>query len=104
MMPLAAEPLLPLLLAAMHIPATRDAMVINEIELAGMGHGRRDVTALVLLRPEDVRLGHVTAASGVDRHHPVDRVAGSHEQNALVIDHARNELLGGAIDDPALLA
>ena len=56
-MPLTAEPLLPVLLAAYSRPSnSRRRVVIDEIELAIVGHGRGHVSALVLLRPQDVRL------------------------------------------------
>src|SRR5438309_596442 len=46
----------------------------------------------------------VAVAGRIDRHHPVIRKPGRHEEYAVVQHHAGDELLGGAVDDPDLFA
>src|SRR4051812_44176564 len=50
-MPLSAEAFLPVTIAGLHIPTTRDALVTHQKQLAAMSHRRRHIAAFLRLRP-----------------------------------------------------
>src|ERR1043166_9410990 len=67
---------------------------------------RRNVRTdlLSIVAPEDVRLRDIAFAVGLDPEHMILRESARDEEDALRIDHARDEVAGRAVDDPHLLA
>jgi len=88
------------------VKAVGDTGVRDDKELAAFNNRRGHVADAFIGAPDDVSIGDVAAAVGLDGEEVVLREAASHVEQAglLTEDEGGDELLGGAVDDPEELA
>lgn len=100
----AADLLFPEALAFLGL-VTGAGSFIGDHEVVAVGDdGAGDVGGVLASVPDDVGVGDITAAGGINGHHVEGRKAAGHVDVFPVVNRGGDVLIGGAVDDPVLFA
>ena len=88
----------------MSLPARARSFVGDDKVIAVGNDGAGDVGRIFASVPDDVGVGDVASSGGVNRHHVEGGEAAGHVEVFPVVNRRGHVLLGGAINDPVLLA